>query len=68
MINESIIETGKKLVDVTTTVAIIAVGNNSNAHFRQHNTVATYFCDECATSVTTKYQNICRENNYLKLT
>ena len=68
MINESIIETSKNPVDVTTTVAIIAVGNNSNAHFRQHNAVATYFCDECATSVTTKYQNIWREDNYLKLT
>ena len=46
MINENIIETSKNLVDVTTTVAIIAVGNNSNAHFRQHNTVATYFCNQ----------------------
>ena len=68
MINENIIETSKNLVDVTTTVAIIAVGNNSNAHFRQHIAVGTYFCDECATSVRTKYQNIWRGNNYLKLT
>ena len=41
MINESIIETSKNLVDVTTTVTIIAVGNNSKAHFRPRNAVAT---------------------------